>query len=226
MQRSILIVEDEDSIRELVADYFKQASWTVLEASNGAEGLAIFEQHEADLVILDIMVPQLDGWAVCRRLRSMSAVPIIFLTAKSEEEDKLSGFGLGADDYVTKPFSPRVLVARAEMLMKRVEQTVGAPDHLLRFGSTILDTVTFSVEVNGQPADMSYKEFHVLVYLLKHRGVPVSREHILNQVWGFDYFGDLRVVDTHIKNIRKKLGTDADYIQTVFRFGYKLKADE
>jgi len=223
MKRTVLLVEDEEAIRELVADYFLQAAWEVAEAENGEEAVELFSTRPVDLVILDLMMPRVDGWKVCRSLRASSAVPIIILTAKSEEEDKLLGFELGADDYVTKPFSPKVLVARAESLMKRVEQTVGQEGYVFRFGSTIIDARKHTVETGGQLLEVSYKEYDVLLYLLKNKNYPVSRENLLNQVWGVDYFGDPRVVDTHIKNLRKKLGDDARYIRTVFRVGYKFE---
>lgn len=225
MRRSVLLVEDEEPIRELVADYFVQASWEVMETGDGKEALELFETRAADLIILDIMIPRIDGWSICRRLRASSAVPIILLTAKSEEEDKLLGFELGADDYVTKPFSPKVLVARAETLMKRVEQTVGKEGYIYEFGSTVVDAKRHAVEVAGKAAGLSYKEYDLLLYLLRNKGLPISRENILNQVWGVDYLGDPRVVDTHIKNIRKKLGGDARCIRTVFRVGYKFEAE-
>ncbi|WP_340401101.1 response regulator transcription factor [Paenibacillus sp. FSL H8-0079] len=225
MRRSVLLIEDEESIRELVSDYFTQSSWDVIEAANGEEALELFETGPADLVIVDLMIPKVSGWNVCRQIRSRSTVPIIILTAKSEEENKLLGFELGADDYVTKPFSPRVLVARAETLMKRVDNTVGQEDPMITFGNTVVYERKRMVELNGQPVDLSYKEYDVLLHLLKHKNFPLTREHLLNQVWGVDYFGDSRVVDTHIKNLRKKLEADARYIRTVFRIGYKFEVE-
>ncbi|MEK3827719.1 MULTISPECIES: response regulator transcription factor [Paenibacillus] len=225
MRRSVLLIEDEESIRELVTDYFKQSAWQVIEAANGEEALELFNACPPDLVIVDLMIPKVSGWNVCRQIRSQSTVPIIILTAKSEEENKLLGFELGADDYVTKPFSPRVLVARAETLMKRVDNTVGQEDPIISFGNIKVYERKRVVESDGQPVELSYKEYDVLLHLLRHRNFPLTREHLLNQVWGVDYFGDPRVVDTHIKNLRKKLGEDAGYIRTVFRIGYKFEVE-
>nr|WP_154958361.1 response regulator transcription factor [Paenibacillus xylanexedens] len=225
MRRSVLLIEDEESIRELVTDYFTQSTWQVIEAANGEEALELFNACPPDLVIVDLMIPKVSGWNVCRQIRSQSTVPIIILTAKSEEENKLLGFELGADDYVTKPFSPRVLVARAETLMKRVDNTVGQEDPIISFGNIKVYERKRVVESDGQPVELSYKEYDVLLHLLRHRNFPLTREHLLNQVWGVDYFGDPRVVDTHIKNLRKKLGEDAGYIRTVFRIGYKFEVE-
>nr|WP_154982909.1 response regulator transcription factor [Paenibacillus xylanexedens] len=225
MRRSVLLIEDEESIRELVTDYFTQSAWQVIEAANGEEALELFNSCPPDLVIVDLMIPKVSGWSVCRQIRSQSTVPIIILTAKSEEENKLLGFELGADDYVTKPFSPRVLVARAETLMKRVDNTVGQEDPIISFGNIKVYERKRVVESDGQPVELSYKEYDVLLHLLRHRNFPLTREHLLNQVWGVDYFGDPRVVDTHIKNLRKKLGEDAGYIRTVFRIGYKFEVE-
>ncbi|MFB8376946.1 MULTISPECIES: response regulator transcription factor [unclassified Paenibacillus] len=223
MRRSVLLVEDEESIRELVNDYFVKSSWEVVEAANGEEAMDLFKTRPTNLVILDLMIPRIDGWSVCKRIRAASTVPIIILTAKFEEESKLLGFELGADDYVTKPFSPRVLVARAETLMKRVEQTVGQENFLFCFGNTIVNENKRTVEVNGQMIELSYKEYDILIHFLKNKNLPLSREHLLNLVWGIDYYGDSRVVDTHVKNLRKKLKDDAQYIHTVFRIGYKFE---
>lgn len=223
MKRTVLLIEDEESIRELVTDYFESASWKITEAWNGKDALELFKASPTDLVIVDLMIPQIDGWTVCKRIRSISTVPIIILTAKSEEENKLLGFELGADDYVTKPFSPKVLVARAETLMKRVEQTVGQESDVFRFGNTIIYNKKRIVEMNGQAIELSYKEYDMLLYLYKNKNYPVSREVLLNHIWDMDYYGDPRVVDTHIKNLRKKLGDDASFIRTVFRIGYKFE---
>ncbi|WJH30783.1 response regulator transcription factor [Paenibacillus sp. CC-CFT742] len=223
MSRSVLLVEDEESIRELVNDYFSTSSWEVVEAANGVQALDLFETMPTDLVILDLMIPGVDGWGVCQRIRAISTVPLIIITAKSEDESKLRGFEIGADDYVTKPFSPKVLVARAEALMKRAEQTVGQESFLFHFGNTIVNDKKRTVEVNGQMTDFSYKEYDLLIRLLKNKNLPLSREHLLNLVWGVDYFGDIRVVDTHVKNLRKKLKDDARFIHTIFRVGYKFE---
>lgn len=225
MERNVLLIEDESLIREIVADYFKRERWSVYEAENGRQALDMLETLQADLVILDILMPELDGWAVCKRIRAQSAVPIIMLTAKSEDDDKMMGFELGADDYVTKPFSPKVLVARAISLMKRVEGTVGKEEHLASFGRIKINRRSHRVEVDGQEVDLTPKEYELLLYLTKNKGIVLSRESILDHVWGFDYFGDLRVVDTHIKKLRGKLGDEARHIRTVIRSGYKFEEE-
>ncbi|OPH50548.1 DNA-binding response regulator [Paenibacillus ferrarius] len=225
MDRKVLLIEDESLIREIVGDYFKREQWIVYEAENGLQALEMLEKLDPDLVILDILMPELDGWAVCKRIRAQSAVPIIMLTAKSEDDDKMLGFELGADDYVTKPFSPKVLVARAISLMKRVEGTVGKDEHLLNFGQISINRRSHRVEVNRQEIDLTPKEYELLLYLSKNEGIVLSRETILDHVWGFDYFGDLRVVDTHIKKLRGKLGDEARHIRTVIRSGYKFEEE-
>ncbi|MCP1306995.1 response regulator transcription factor [Paenibacillus tyrfis] len=225
MERKVLLIEDESLIREIVADYFEREQWTVYEAENGRQALDMLDGLNADLVILDILMPELDGWIVCKRIRAKSAIPIIILTAKSEDDDKMLGFELGADDYVTKPFSPKVLVARAKTLMKRVEGTVGKEDHMLSFGRVTVNKRSHRVEMEGLEVELTPKEYELLLYLVKNEGIVLSREAILNQVWGFDYFGDPRVVDTHIKKLRGKLGDEARHIRTVIRAGYKFEED-
>ncbi|MBD2863920.1 response regulator transcription factor [Paenibacillus oceani] len=225
MGRKVLLVEDESLIREIVGDYFEREQWTVYEAENGVQALEMLEKLSVDLVILDLLMPEMDGWTVCRQLRARSAVPIIIVTAKSEEDDKMLGFELGADDYVTKPFSPKVLVARAKSLMKRIEGTVGKEDHLIRFGRIVINRRARRVDMNGQEVELSPKEYDLLLYLIKNEGIVLARETILDHVWGFDYFGDMRVVDTHIKKLRGKLGSEARHIRTVIRSGYKFEED-
>lgn len=225
MGRKVLLVEDESLIREIVGDYFEREQWTVYEAENGVQALELLEKLSVDLVILDLLMPEMDGWTVCRQLRARSAVPIIIVTAKSEEDDKMLGFELGADDYVTKPFSPKVLVARAKSLMKRIEGTVGKEDHLISFGRIVINRRARRVDMNGQEIELSPKEYDLLLYLIKNEGIVLARETILDHVWGFDYFGDMRVVDTHIKKLRGKLGSEARHIRTVIRSGYKFEED-
>ncbi|WP_409345828.1 response regulator transcription factor [Paenibacillus sp. MBLB4367] len=225
MERKVLLVEDESLIREITADYFQREQWTVYEAETGQQALEMLETLNADLVVLDILMPELDGWTVCKRIRERSAVPIIMLTAKSEDDDKMLGFELGADDYVTKPFSPKVLVARAKSLMKRVEGTVGKEDSLLTLGRISINKRSHRVDIDGRAVELAPKEYELLLYLIKNENIVLSRETILDHVWGFDYFGDLRVVDTHIKKLRGKLGNEARHIRTVIRSGYKLEED-
>ncbi|NDI36154.1 response regulator transcription factor [Chengkuizengella sediminis] len=224
MNRTVLFVEDEDRLREIGKDYFSSEGFIVLEASDGKQALEIFEMNKIDLLILDIMLPELDGWAVCRRIRNESDVPIIMLTARTEEEDKLMGFDLGADEYVTKPFSPKVLVARAKMLIKRAEGTIGNQNEIFDLNGIQINKQSRQVIVNNNELTLTHKEYELLVFLIENKGIVLSREKLLNQVWGYDFFGDLRTVDTHIKKIRSKLGRQkAKYIKTVIRSGYKFE---
>ncbi|KPV58396.1 PhoB family transcriptional regulator [Paenibacillus sp. A3] len=225
MERKVLLIEDESLIREIVADYFEREQWTVYEAENGKQALDMLEGLNADLVILDILMPELDGWTVCKRIRAKSAIPIIILTAKSEEDDKMLGFELGADDYVTKPFSPKVLVARAKTLMKRVEGTVGKEDHMLSFGRVTVNKRSHRVEMEGLEVELTPKEFDLLLFLCKHRGKVLSRQQLLHGVWDYHFLGDTRIVDVHISHLRDKIETNArnpEYIVTIRNVGYKL----
>ena len=223
MRKNILIVEDEDRIREITCDYFKISDFNVFEAANGQEALDIFELNKIDLVILDIMIPEIDGWAVCKRIRKKSDVPIIILTARDDDADKLMGFELGADDYVTKPFSPKVLVARATTLLKRVEGKVCLNNSIINTGDIKINKESYTVKIDDEEITLAPKEYSLLLYLIENTGRVLSRESILNNIWGYDYFGDLRVVDTHIKKLRKKLKNKCTYIQTVIRVGYKFE---
>lgn len=225
LKRSILLVEDDMLMREFISDYFKKEQWEVYEAENGRIALETFEQTSVDLVVLDIMMPEMDGWSVCRRIRDKSDVPIIIITARAEDDDHVLGFELGADEYVTKPFSPRVLLARATALMKRTEGTIGREGDLLIYGDLSVNRNAHAVSVAGNAINLSPKEYDLLVFLIKHYGKVLSREYILDAVWGYDYFGDLRTVDTHIKKLRAKLGDEGRYICTVIRSGYKFEMD-
>ncbi|MDQ0113325.1 response regulator transcription factor [Paenibacillus harenae] len=225
MNRKILLVEDDMLMREFITDYFKKERWDVYEAENGRAGLELFEQISVDLVVLDIMMPEMDGWSVCRRIREKSAVPIIIITARSEDDDQLMGFELGADEYVTKPLSPRVLVARATALMKRTEGTMGQDGDRLSYGNLMVNRLAHTVTVAGMAINLSPKEYELLVFLTKHYGKVLSREYILDAVWGYDYYGDLRTVDTHVKKLRAKLGDEGRYIRTVIRAGYKFETE-
>ncbi|MFF2910572.1 response regulator transcription factor [Paenibacillus sp. NPDC057934] len=226
MNKKVLLVEDEIRIREVIADYFIQSDWEVHEAGNGQEALLRFDDLQPDLLILDIMMPKIDGWEVCRQVRSRSEVPIILLTAKSGEDDKILGFELGADDYVTKPFSPKVLVARANVLMKRVEGLPKAQPALITFGSAVLNTMARRLEVNHVEVELAPKEYELLLYLIKNKGIVISRDTVLDRIWGLDFEGDSRVVDTHIKKLRSKLGTESRHIRTVIGTGYKFEEEE
>jgi DNA-binding response OmpR family regulator len=223
MKRRILLVEDDMLMREFITDYFKKEQWEVYEAENGRLGLEIFEQTSVDLVVLDIMMPEMDGWSLCRRIREKSEVPIIMITARSEDDDQIMGFELGADEYVTKPLSPRVLVARATALMKRTEGTVGREGDTLSYGDLLVNRMAHTVLVAGKKINLSPKEYDLLIFLIKYYGKVLHREYILDAVWGYDYMGDLRTVDTHIKKIRAKLGDEGRYICTVIRSGYKFE---
>ncbi|RXZ78767.1 DNA-binding response regulator [Paenibacillaceae bacterium] len=222
MIRKILLVEDDVLMREFITDYFTKEQWEVYEADNGRLAMELFEEIFVDLVVLDIMMPEMDGWSVCRRIREKSDVPIIIITARTEDDDHIMGFELGADEYVTKPLSPRVLVARAKALMKRKEGTVGREGDLLIFGSLQVNRMAHTVSVAGNAIYLAPKEYELLIFLTKHYGKVLSRDHILNAVWGYDYLGDLRTVDTHVKKLRAKLGDAGRYISTVIRSGYKF----
>lgn len=225
MKRSLLLVEDDLLMREFITDYFKKEQWEVHEAENGRIALEIFEQASIDLMVLDIMMPEMDGWSVCRRIREKSDVPIIMITARAEDDDHIMGFELGADEYVTKPLSPRVLVARAAALMKRKEGTVGREGDRLVYGDLYVNRTAHTVSVAGNKVNLSPKEYDLLLFLIKHYGKVLSRDYILDAVWGYDYLGDLRTVDTHIKKLRAKLGDEGRYIGTVIRSGYKFETE-
>ncbi|PEL61054.1 response regulator transcription factor [Bacillus wiedmannii] len=224
MNKTVLLVEDERRLREIVSDYFRNEGFEVIEAEDGKKALELFAEHEIDLIMLDIMLPEIDGWSVCRRIRKESAVPIIMLTARSDEDDTLLGFELGADEYVTKPFSPKVLVARAKTLLKRADGMVGvAEENAMSLAGIEVNRLSRTVLVDGEEIILTHKEFELLVYLMENKGIVLSRQHLLDQLWGYDYYGDDRTVDTHIKKLRNKLGDKAKHIGTVIRVGYKFE---
>ncbi|AXO99513.1 MULTISPECIES: response regulator transcription factor [Bacillus] len=224
MNKTVLLVEDERRLREIVSDYFRNEGFEVIEAEDGKKALELFAEHEIDLIMLDIMLPEIDGWSVCRRIRKESAVPIIMLTARSDEDDTLLGFELGADEYVTKPFSPKVLVARAKTLLKRADGVVGvAEENAMSLAGIEVNRLSRTVLVDGEEIILTHKEFELLVYLMENKGIVLSRQHLLDQLWGYDYYGDDRTVDTHIKKLRNKLGEKAKHIGTVIRVGYKFE---
>lgn len=219
----ILVVDDESRMRKLVKDFLVKSNYEVLEAGDGEEALDIFfAQKDIALVLLDIMMPKLDGWQVCREIRNYSKVPIIMLTARSDERDELQGFQLGVDEYISKPFSPKILVARIEAILRRTNQTAG--DETLSYGGIELDRAAHQVLIDGAPVDLSYKEFELLTYFMENRGIALSREKILNNVWNYDYFGDARTIDTHVKKLRSKMGAKGEMIKTIWGMGYKLEA--
>ncbi|MEH7460005.1 DNA-binding response regulator [Bacillus pseudomycoides] len=224
MNKTVLLVEDERRLREIVSDYFRSEGFEVIEAEDGKQALELFAEHTIDLIMLDIMLPEIDGWSVCRRIRKESAVPIIMMTARSDEDDTLLGFELGADEYVTKPFSPKVLVARAKTLLKRADGAVGvAEENVMSMAGIDVNRLSRTVSVNGEEVILTHKEFELLVYLMENKGIVLSRQHLLDQLWGYDYYGDDRTVDTHIKKLRNKLGDKAKHIGTVIRVGYKFE---
>lgn len=225
MKRSVLLVEDDVLMREFISDYFKKEQWEVYEAENGAVAMRLFGQTSVDLVILDIMMPEMDGWSTCREIRKTSDVPIIMITARTEDDDHLLGFELGADEYVTKPLSPRVLVARASALMKRMENAPQRQGDVFVQGQLTVNKESHVVTVSGVKINLSPKEYDLLLFLINHYGKVMPREYILDAVWGYDYLGDLRTVDTHIKKLRAKLGEEGRYIGTVIRTGYKFDVE-
>ena len=218
----ILVVDDEGRMRKLVRDFLVKKDYIVLEAENGEKALEIFENEEdISLIILDIMMPKLDGWQVCKAIRKESKVPIIMLTAKSEEQDELLGFELGVDEYISKPFSPKILVARVDAILRRTNKS--ATESIIRVGNIEVDKLAHIVKVCDNIIDLSFKEFELLVYFMENIGIALSRENILNAVWSYDYFGDARTIDTHVKKLRAKLTEEADYIKTIWGLGYKME---
>lgn len=222
MKKSILIVEDELRIRFLLRDYLIKEGYNVLEASNGEEGLYIFSTQKIDLVLLDIMMPIMDGLTMLEKLRDVSTVPVILLTAKGEEEDKLQGYDVGADDYITKPFSPKVLIAKVKALLKRTRDDLDSS--FQDFNGLTINKLSHEVKIDGIEIILSPKEYELLVYLITNDGIALSRDNILDNVWGIDYYGDIRTVDTNVKRLREKLGEKASYIITVRGSGYKFEA--
>lgn len=218
----ILVVDDESRMRKLVKDFLVKQNYDVLEAGDGSEALDIFFQNQdIALIILDVMMPKMDGWQVCREIRNYSKVPIIMLTARTDEQDELQGFQLGVDEYIAKPFSPKILVARVEAILRRTGQT--SDEENLEYGGISIDKAAHVVTVDGQPIDLSFKEFELLTYFMENKGIALSREKILNSVWNYDYFGDARTIDTHVKKLRSKMGDKGDLIKTIWGLGYKFE---
>ena len=220
----ILVVDDEIRMRKLLKDFLVKSGYEVLEAEDGENAVDTFMmEKEIALIILDVMMPKMDGWQVCREIRKCSKVPIIMLTAKSSEEDELRGFELGVDEYISKPFSPKILVARVEAVLRRSNKT--APEEVIHAGKISIDKSAHQVTVDGQAIELSYKEFELLTYFAENQGIALSREKILNHVWNYDYFGDARTIDTHVKKLRSKLGDKGNYIKTIWGMGYKFETD-
>ena len=218
----VLVVDDESRMRKLVRDFLVKKDFIVLEAEDGAQAVDIFfSTKDISLIILDVMMPKMDGWQVCREIREMSDVPIIMLTAKSDERDELLGFELGVDEYISKPFSPKILVARVEAILRR--SNLLNDDSIITAGEITLNKSAHEVTVAGKPVELSFKEFELLNYFMDNQGLALSREKILNSVWNYDYFGDARTIDTHVKKLRSKLGRQGDYIKTIWGMGYKFE---
>lgn len=218
----ILVVDDESRMRKLVKDYLVKKNYIVIEAEDGVSALDVFyENKDISLIILDVMMPGLDGFEVLKEIRTYSKVPVIMLTAKSEEHDELVGFENGADEYISKPFSPRILMARVDALLRRSNAI--SEEERIEVGGIILDKATHTVTIDGQPVELSFKEFELLTYFMENQSLALSREKILNHVWNYDYFGDARTIDTHVKKLRGKMGDKGDYIKTIWGMGYKFE---
>ena len=221
----ILIVDDESRMRKLVKDFLERDGFTVLEAGDGLEAMDVFyDNKDIALLILDVMMPKMDGWQVCREVRQVSQVPIIMLTARADEKDELQGFDLGVDEYIAKPFSPKILVARVEAILRRTN--VLFSEESIDAGGIVIDKTAHLVTIDNQPIELSYKEFELLSYFVENQGIALSREKILNNVWNYDYFGDARTIDTHVKKLRSKLGEKGEYIKTIWGMGYKFEVSE
>ena len=221
----ILVVDDESRMRKLVKDFLTKRDFDVIEAEDGAQALDIFySDKDLALIILDVMMPKLDGYQVLKEIRMSSNIPVIMLTAKSTEYDELQSFDKGADEYVSKPFSPKVLVARVEALLRR--SNIAGPEDKLEIGGIVVDKAAHIVTVDGKPIDLSYKEFELLTYFMENQSLALSREKILNNVWNYDYFGDARTIDTHVKKLRSKMGDKGEYIKTIWGMGYKFEVAE
>ncbi|MBR2407347.1 MAG: response regulator transcription factor [Lachnospiraceae bacterium] len=220
-RKKILVVDDESRMRKLVHDFLIKNNYDVIEAENGEVAVDLFfSEKEIALIILDVMMPVMDGWQVCKEIRQYSNVPIIMLTAKSDERDELLGFELGVDEYISKPFSPKILVARVEAILRRAGVVAAETTEI---GGIVLDKSAHQVQVDGKPMELSVKEFELLSYFIDNKGVALSRERILNNVWNYDYFGDARTIDTHVKKLRSKMGEKGDYIKTIWGMGYKFE---
>jgi DNA-binding response OmpR family regulator len=223
VKNKILVVDDESRMRKLVKDFLVRSNFEVIEAADGEEAIEVFcAESDIALIILDVMMPKMDGWKVCRFIRKQSQVPIIMLTAKSEERDELLGFELGVDEYISKPFSPKILVARVEAILRR---SGSLSADVIEAGGIVLDKTAHYVTVDGERIDLSFKEFELLDYFMENQGIALSREKILNNVWNYDYFGEARTIDTHVKKLRSKLGAKGDLIKTIWGMGYKFEVE-
>ena len=220
----ILMVDDEARMRKLVRDFLTNNGFKVIEAADGEEAVDIFfAQKDIALILLDVMMPKMDGWEVLKTIRKYSQVPVVMLTARSEERDELQGFSLGVDEYISKPFSPKILVARVEAILRRSN---AVSSDVLEVGGIRIDKAAHQVTIDGKEVDLSFKEFELLTYFVENEGIAMSREKILNNVWNYDYFGDARTIDTHVKKLRSKMGAKGEYIKTVWGMGYKFEVNE
>lgn len=218
----VLVVDDESRMRKLVRDFLVKSNFDVLEAEDGERAVDIFfREKDIALIVLDVMMPKMDGWQVCREIRAYSKVPIIMLTAKADEQDELLGFQLGVDEYISKPFSPKILVARIEAILRRTNPQ--SQDKIIECGGILIDKEAHQVKIDGEDIELSFKEFELLTYFIENKGIALSREKILNNVWNYDYFGDARTIDTHVKKLRSKLGEQGNMIKTIWGMGYKLE---
>ena len=219
----ILVADDESRMRKLVSDFLSKKGYKIIEAADGAEAVdKFFEIKDIALVITDVMMPKMDGWEVLKEIREYSKVPVIMLTAKGEERDELQGFDLGADEYISKPFSPKILVARVDALLRR--SNAQTEDEKIEIDGIVLDQAAHSVKIDGKEVELSFKEFELLLYFMSNKGIALSREKILNNVWNYDYFGDARTIDTHVKKLRSKMGEKGECIKTIWGMGYKFEA--
>lgn len=218
----VLVVDDESRMRKLVRDFLQKSNYDVIEAEDGIQAVdTFFAQKDIALVVLDVMMPKMDGFQVCREIRAYSKVPIIMLTARGDERDELQGFELGVDEYISKPFSPKILVARIEAILRRTNQ--GAYDGVMKVGGIVVNKAAHMVKIDGNDIELSYKEFELLTYFMENKGIALSREKILNNVWNYDYFGDARTIDTHVKKLRSKMGEKGEMIKTIWGMGYKFE---
>ena len=222
MNNKILVVDDESRIRKIIRDFLVREGYVVCEAEDGEAALDIFcSNNDIDLIIMDVMMPKMDGWQLCKEVRKLSKVPILMLTAKSEEQDELKGFELGVDEYISKPFSPKILTARVNALLRR---TTGDNEEILDIAGITVNKIAHTVTIDGKEIDLSFKEFELLTYFMENRGIALSREKILNNEWNYDYYGDARTIDTHVKKLRSKMGEKGKFISTIWGMGYKFEA--
>ena len=222
MNNKILVVDDESRIRKIIRDFLVREGYVVCEAEDGEAALDIFcSNNDIDLIIMDVMMPKMDGWQLCKEVRKLSKVPILMLTAKSEEQDELKGFELGVDEYISEPFSPKILTARVNALLRR---TTGDDEEILDIAGITVNKIAHTVTIDGKEIDLSFKEFELLTYFMENRGIALSREKILNNVWNYDYYGDARTIDTHVKKLRSKMGEKGKFILTIWGMGYKFEA--